>query len=338
MWTLFWAIATTLSVDALGIRNIQPVIWPTDIYSFERTPEAEIDVAIYGSSRASLDLSPSGLDACLSDGLDRETTSVNLGRSFATGFSTHNLLTSLFEKRTPPKVIILGIGPEFLDETNHRLHLDVGFNSDLDDVPRQLLQSRSISLAFGALRPIVRGAESLAIFTAQRHTKEERLRWMMIHHGGGQYCVGSKACEIQNNSHDSALVGRWDQHLASNVVTAEAERFSEYVTDGPLVGGGLDKFLKWAAEKDIQVGVVVLPFHELYKRQIPMEVRRAFRGKLSALSETYGLRVYDVGAQGWGQKRALYLDTDHLNATGSAQLTQDVCEKLALPMLSGKGR
>jgi len=333
-WLLFWAVATTFATDALGIRHIQPVVWPTDIYSFERSPATTVDVAIYGSSRASLDVSPSILDDCLSEKLGRPTQSVNLARSFATGFSANTLLPTLFDERTPPKVILLAIGPEFLDETNHRLHLDVGFNSALPDVPSQLAAARSVSLAFGAMRPFVRGIESLAIFTTQRHKAEARLRWMMVHHGGGQYCEQGEVCVEQNTAHDAALVGRWDQHLATNVNVAETERFSRYDPDGPLVTGNLERFLEWATRHDVRVGVVVLPFHELYKRQIPMDVRRAFRGRLSRLAEEHNLRVYDVGALGWGKRRALYLDTDHLNAPGSAVFTRDVCEQLAYPLLN----
>ena len=85
-WLVVFGLLLTAAVDRMGLKYVQGVIWPTDMHTFGlHDGPRSIDVAILGSSRASFDLTPSVIDACLADKLSRPTHTVNLARVFATG-------------------------------------------------------------------------------------------------------------------------------------------------------------------------------------------------------------------------------------------------------------
>ena len=67
-----------------------------------------------------------------------------------------------------------------------------------------------------------------------RHDQDDHLRWMMMNHGGGQFCFGSEACERNNQAVKIKVGGRWDT-VMSHIDELTEERYQNYrLNDGPV--------------------------------------------------------------------------------------------------------
>lgn len=336
LWCVITATALYALHQALGLKYVQGVIWPTDIYAFQRGVEGHIDVAILGSSRASFDLSPNRMDSCLSERIPEDFQTINLARTFATAETTEQLRSDLLEGERQPDVLVFAVGPEFFNEHNHQLPESMARNSDLRDVPSNLLRVRNLNTFFAALRPLTRGIENLAIYLSRRHESEEHLRWMMLRHGGGQFCYDNAACNSNNKALTRLFRTRWDTVQDMIIPTVREERFSDYaIGEGPIHQHFL-KTLQQAAETNTDVVVVQVPFHQSFTDQIPRAVRQQFRTYIETMQAEHQFSFYVSENPNWRNTRSLYTDADHLSAIGSRKLTDEVCKKVIAPLLAGR--
>ena len=94
-----------------------------------------------------------------------------------------------------------------------------------------------------------------------------------------------------------------------------------------------------ARTKNARIGtaIVVLPFHQIYQREIPDSVQRAFWQRLNSLQSDHGVAIFDANLLGWQERRDLFLDTDHLNASGARALSQPLCDEVIAPILARSG-
>lgn len=344
-WLALFGLLLTSVADYAGLKYVQGVIWPTDLHAWSlRAPhEPAPTVAILGSSRASFGLTPSVMSACLQQATERGTldpaqlgpggtTTVNLARVFATGDTLARIYRDLLSDK-PPTVLLVAIAPEALDDTNPMLPESIAATTGVADLPGALASSRTLPEATAALRPFARGAETLALFLAGRHIEEARLRWLMAHHGGGQWCSGSPACEAQNNDLMRILAGRFDHATQAIVPTIRTERFGEYVPDHGRVYTAVDQLLAQATAQGVQVGIVKLPLHESFSREIPPEAHAAFTQTLQALALRHQATVLDGHSPALARSRRAWVDPDHLAPNTAQDLTERVCTELVVPLL-----
>lgn len=326
-WTLFLAIGLTLWVRSQGLKWVQGVIWPTDIHTFSQMEESPIDVVILGSSRASFAVSPSALDTCLSERLQRNTTSFNLARTFATARSAQILAEELLVGQRTPKVLVLAIGPDFFDEQNPSRAAEIDAHHNLEDIPQALWEAGDLTNMWAALRPLGHGMERSALFLSGRHDTDDHLRWMMMYHGGGQFCFGSNACEQNNQAVKDVLAGRWDT-VMSRIDEITDERYQHYQLKDGSVHDHLLTLLAWAERHEVAVVIAETPLHEAWQSRIPGEVWTAYQAHLSALESEYGIQRFQSTAPGWAKTRKRFIDPDHLSDAGSKRFTAELCTAL----------
>lgn len=327
-WVVVFGALITATVDQLGLKYVQGVIWPTDLHTLglQDSPRS-LDVAILGSSRASFDLTPSILDACLEDALDRPTHTVNLARVFATGHTMGALYDDLLS-HDPPRVLVIGVTPEALDDTNPMMAASVGASTGVADVATEVVGARSLTQVVSALRPVARGTETLPFFLAGRHTEEARLRWIMNHHGGGQWCSGSPACERQNAELEKVLAMRWAQAERGMLPNVREQRFGEYNARSGRALDSMNAMIDDALSQGSAVVLIDLPLHERFTQEIPTEALEEYETALAGLAEGRALTVFRPDASRWASERRHWIDPDHLGRRASAELSRMLCREL----------
>ncbi|MFT4975626.1 MAG: hypothetical protein ACI8S6_001513 [Myxococcota bacterium] len=332
-----WGLVVCLLLYAVqssaGLKYVQGVIWPSDIYAFQHGIEGPIDVAVLGSSRASFGISPDRMDACIAERSELSTQAVNLARTFATARTAEQLRSDLLGGARTPRVLVLAVGPEFFNEHNHQISESDAANLNLEEAPAALLRARGLRGVLGVLRPLTRGVENIAIFLTRRHETEAHLRWMMLHHGGGQYCYDTDACDDNNDRIGFVLKQRWDTVQQMLIPNVRQERFARFALGSGDVHEGLLDTLRWADEEGIAVVIVKSPLHRTFMEQIPLGVRKKYDAHLKALSQDHGVTVFTPDSARWLTTRSLYIDADHLSAIGSRKLTDELCKKVIAPLL-----
>jgi len=336
-WTLAFCLLATIGVHLVGLKYVQGVVWPTDLYAFQQTSYGPLDVVVLGSSRAAFGISPSALDACLGRELRRPVRSANLARTFATAYTADFLARDLLVGEKVPKILLIADGPEFFDEYNHRLAVITASAADLPDVPRALLHAPDLYALLGALRPLIRGPETLALYLSGRYDVDQHVRWMMLHHGGGQFCYGSTACAENNRQVMSKLRFWWQTAMIELVPSLTETRFPSYEVGSGAVHEHLLNMFSWARERDVQVVFADLPRHREFVGRVPKGVREAYQGHLELLQAEHGLIVYQGGGQEWIDARTRYVDVEHLDDGGCRKFTHQICKELLAPLLEGEG-
>jgi hypothetical protein len=332
-WATLVAVASSLLVEWRGLRYVQGVVWPSDLYAFEQVEQGPIDVAILGSSRAAFGLSPSTLDRCLEGQLGRPTHSVNLGRAFTTAYAADLLARDLLQGERRPSVLVLAIEPEMFDEHNPRMAVSVSTLAGVAQIPGALGTVNDLGTFFGALHPLVRGPETLALYLSGRWDTKPWLRWLMLHHGGGLFCSGDDACRVHNEALEQTLDG-WDELVARMLLPKlKEDRFPDYQVGTGPVHAHAEALLGWAEAEGIQVVLVELPRLRGFERHIPAEVKPAYQAYLEGLLARHPLPHHTVGHSDWTQKRRYYVDGEHFNADGSARYTKELCRQTLAPLL-----
>jgi len=334
-WLVVFGLGLTTATDAVGLKYVQGIIWPTDLHTFAvRDTPRQLDVAILGSSRASFGLTPAVLDECLGRKLDRPTQSVNLARVFATGHTMRPIYHDLLHE-DPPKLVLLAIAPEALDDTNPKMASSISGTASPTDIPGELTRARGLKESLAALRPFVRGAETLPFYLAGRHAEEARLQWIMDHHGGGQWCTGSAACDAQNDELSAVMGMRWEQAVRNVLSSIRIQHFGEYVSSEGRAFDGFIEVVQQARADGATVAVVVMPLHERFAAEIPQEARERFAATLKVLATHHQLPVYRPDVKRWVHDQRSWVDPDHLAKGASADLTRAVCRDLVAPLLTG---
>jgi len=333
-WTLVFGLMVTALTDRMGLKYVQGVIWPTDLHTLElRQAPRQLDVAILGSSRASFDLTPAVIDDCLAEQVGRPTTTVNLARVFATGHTMSHLYDDLLA-HDPPKVLVVGVTAEALDDTNPMMRASVQGSAGVDDIASELLGARSLPQVVAALRPVVRGAETLPFFLAQRHLGEARLSWIMDHHGGGQWCAGSPACEAQNRDLEKVLARRWDRSL-QDLPRVGTERFADYNAEKGRAINGLAQLIDAAKQAGVHVILIDLPLHQRFQDEIPQQATDAYEHAITALAKAHEVTLYRPDIDHWTTSRRSWVDTDHLSRLASAELSRMLCREALADAMAG---
>ena len=330
LWLALLGTGLGLVTEHIGLKYVQGVIWPTDLYTFQQMQTGPIDVVIFGSSRASFAISPSAVDACLEESLGRPTQSVNLARTFSTALNADIVVRDLLVDSRIPDFLVLGVGPEFFNEHNHQMAPSIATHASIQDIPQVLRHTTSLTGLSAALWPLVRGAESLALFLSGRHEAETQLRWMMMHHGGGQFCFGSAVCEENNQRIKGNLSHRWASATSTMLPRLYEERFANYEVGTGLVHDRMLSLIAWSERNDVQLVIVQLPLHDSFLRRIPPEVFEAEEAYLRMLSGEHSILVHNAMGVSWARRRSQYIDPDHLAPAASKLLSDDICRGVLL--------
>ena len=329
-WLLTLCIGVSLAVRAAGLKYVQGIIWPTDLHSFQLMdiPADSVDVVIMGSSRASFAITPTSLDICLEQELERPTRTYNLARTFATARSAHRLSQDLLTEDREPRALVLAIGPEFFDESNHRTAPDLRAHIDLEDIPLEATHVSSLEEFFALTRPLADGVERASLYLAQRHN-DAHLRWMMTHHRGGQFCETAdprspdgEACSENNRAIVELLNNEW---YGARFME---ERFADYEVGTGPVHQHMLQLIEWTRSRDIRLIIVEVPLHRDFLDEIPPDIMDRYRSYLDALVETHGIPVFRSPDTSWAKTRSRFLDPDHLNAGGSQRFSREICQAL----------
>jgi len=335
LWALVASLACALLVEQRGLRWVQGVVWPNDLYAFQQIEQGPLDVAVIGSSRAAFGVSPSSLDLCLSQQLGRPTHSVNLSRSFLTTYAADLLTEQLLVGPRAPQVLVLGIEPEIFDEHNPKLPINVATMAGLVDIPEALGTVRDLRGLFAVLRPMGRGPETLALYASGRWDSKPWLRWMMLHHGGGMFCTGSEQCRRHNKDVEASLREWWDIVATTLLPNLKAQRFPAYEAGTGPVHHHTERLLARAERQGVQVVLMELPRHPAFRQAMPSEVGPRYQAYLSTLLEAHPLTLHRVPTDDWTLHRAYYVDAEHLTAAGAHRVSKDLCRSIA-PLLAAE--
>jgi hypothetical protein len=334
LWALLATLACGVLVERAGLRWIQGVIWPSDLYTFEQVERGPLDVVILGSSRAAFGISPSVLDRCLEDELGRPTRSVNLSRSFATSYSLDMMAEHLLTGSRQPKVLVIGIEPELVNENNPRLPINMGTQPGLAQLHHSLPLIHDNASFFGALEPIGRGPESLALYLSGRTETKAWLRWLMLHHGGGIFCTGSPQCEQHNTDVEESLAGWWDTASVALLPTLGESRFPDYTLGTGPMHAHTERLITRSQAQGSQVLLAELPRLDHFARHIPRHVVPTYEAYISELVLEHGLVHQEVGTGRWARQRDHYIDGEHLDSQGARRLSNELCRRSIAPMLA----
>ena len=332
-WMIALSTLLTATVDAAGLKYAQRETWLTDVVAFQLGPVEAIDVAILGSSKAGFGLSPSVLDSCLTSGLGRPAHAVNLARMFGAAFSFERLAQDLLEGERKPKLLLVSVEPETFNAYNPQTSMTTPFHADLADIPALLAAATTWDEAVAAGRVVTRGAENLGAYVTDASETEPRLRWLMMMHGGGQWCFGTPECERRNADFWRTQVDRWDERVATVLAEIRDERFARYTVGEGINHDGMIALVDWARRKDVALALVDMPIHQVYLDQIPPEMLAAYQAYLHGLSVDYGIPVFDGNLPELRDDRGIYLDPDHLNPRGAEYFTGRLCDELVLGLL-----
>jgi hypothetical protein len=335
-WLVAFLLALSIGTRAAGMKYLQGVLWPSDLNAFRQLPtDTPIDVAVLGSSRASFDLPPSAIDRCLSEKLDRPTRTVNLARAFANSSTMRDVASDLLTGPRTPKVLLLALEAESLDAHNPQNAAYVGYQAELEDIPDSLLRADTLGQVFASFRPLVRGTESLAILLARRARIEARLRWMMIHWGGGQFCYGSDVCKATNRDVESSLRDGWaavETHVLPMLAT---ERFGRYEARTGRGRENLEALVREAQARGTKVAIVNVPLHARWMEAMPAAVYVEYLEVGNEIASQYGVPIYDANTPQRQQQRRDFVDGDHLTASAALDLVDRLCPELLVPLLGG---
>ncbi len=332
-WLLGFLVACHVVVELAGLRFMQGVNWPTDLFAFQHLEHVDVDVAVIGSSRASFAISPSAVDACLEQRLDRATTTVNLARSFLEIETTSRLLPQLFPDGETPAVLVLAVSEETVDDYTPYASGLLGTYGGLVDIPMALARARDMGDVETALWPIGRPVGSLAMFLARRYRQDDHLRWMMVHHGGGQFCFERKRCEVNNARIMSEFPELWGGRLMRAQRRGAELRFERYgVGEGAAHRAVMD-ILAWARSREVEVLVVEEPVHWAYRDLVPPEATLAFRAYLDRLADEPGVELLTSARHRQFRGRRLYVDPTHMSELGSELFSDEVCQRGLVPLL-----
>ena len=318
-WVVVLLALADLTADRLGLKYLQEVEWPTDLFTLQHLDRAAPRLGIVGSSRAHADLPPSGLAAC--------GPAVAANRLTASLYTADIVARNLFAGEHAPETLIVEVSPEALAVRHFELDYNVASVADISDVPECVRAAlggppRLASCA----RPFVRGVENAAFLLHRPWAEVAHLRWMALYFGGGQYCFDDPACEARNRAYDDVHAGRWERRLQDVLPRVRTERFAGYAIEGGLPARHLAALLARSAEAGVRVVLVNLPVAEVYQAEIPDEAYDAF---LSFLATHAGsARLLDFNTPAWRSRRELFLDPDHLDAEGARALTAGLCGAL----------
>jgi hypothetical protein len=320
-----------------GLSAIRGVVWPTDLYAFQKVEEGPLDVVVMGSSRAAFALPPSALDRCLGRALGRPARTANLSRTYATGYLLETTAREVLTGERIPRILLIGVEPEMFDEHNPKLAANLQATGSLADLPGALRAVHDPRTAFAALHTLVGGLEGLALYVSGRWDTQPWLRWMMLHHGGGLYCYSRPECAASNRAVEASLDGMWEV-VSEQVLPALVEkRFPDYEVGTGPVDAHTRRLLRWAARNGVRVALVELPRHRSFEERVPPEVRSAYRPWLGALIREHGLGWYDGSEDPACQGREAWVDPEHLTAAAAADFSARVCADLVVPLLRDTG-
>ena len=126
----------------------------------------------------------------------------------------------------------------------------------------------------------------------------------MNHHGGGQWCTGSEACDNQNDDLSVVMERRWDEAVRTVLGAVRMQHFGEYVAGEGRVHEAMLEVIDDARADGAQVAIVVMPLHEAFAAEIPERVRKSFAATLDLLAEEHSVPVYRPDVRRWaGDKR-----------------------------------
>jgi len=333
-WVLLLVLSVTAVVEALGFRYVQNVVWPTDLVTFQHMETGPLDVVILGSSRASFAFSPTAIDRCLASELGEPTRSVNLARVYSTPLSWRSLTESLLSEEQIPDVLVIGIAPEAFNEEHHQNAMLFSMEASMADVPALYGASQGLHEVVGAISPLVRGVESLGLLLSGRFDNEERLRWMMMHQRGGQFCVGSASCENQNQAFADLSAYRWRKFVETRQGMIQGDRFERYRVGNGVYHDNMVRLLDWAEANDVQILAVNMPLHPLFEEQIPADVTDTYYSYVLQLEADYPhFSTYEGNTGDWRSDESYFLDPDHLGAEGALGFSEMVCSDAIAPLL-----
>ncbi len=332
-WVVLISLLTSVLVEQRGLRWVQGVVWPSDLYTFQQVERGPIDIAVLGSSRAAFGVVPTSLDRCLAQELGRPTRTVNLARAFTTAYAADLLDEALLSGPRQPKMLVLVIEAETFDEHNPHLSNNVATIAGLADVPEALGTVHDLGTLFAVPQPVARGPETLALYLSGRWDTKPWLRWLMLHHGGGLFCTGSDPCRDHNKALEASLKSWWTTVATNLLPQLGPQRFPDYQAgDGPVYRHA-ERLLARAEEQGVQVVLMELPRMPVFERGIPPQVEPAYRATLARLLERHPLPHHPASTEVWAGQRSFYLDAEHLTSSGAHRATKELCKQTIAPLM-----
>lgn len=332
-WLVFYLALADLFASSLGLKYMLAVEWPTDLFALAQVQRGPpIDVGIVGSSRSHYGLMPKAVEACLAARQGRPARVELATRVTASAYTVATLAADLFTGSRQPRALVVEVAPDALARDHFEQRHNVATSMELADLPACLGEVPATRLRPGdCLRPLVRGVENLAFLFHRPFTDHAHLTWMALVEGGGQYCAGAPGCAARNADYDRRHTGRWQTRVDAILPKVATERFGDYAIDGGLSARAFLRLLDDSAAQGVTVLAVNLPVSAAYQAEIPPSAYARFDDWILAATAARGARYVDWNTGAFAD-RALYIDPDHLNATGAQQASAALCAELALAL------
>ena len=331
-WIAVLAASAHLFSSARGLRLIRRVAWPTDVYAFQQMDFGPIDVAVVGASRASFGVPPTALDLALAPRIGRSTQSVNLSRDFASIFAETALAEDLLRDRTMPAVVVVEVAPETVNSFHHRNETNMAEHVDFGSMTRCFRAAETLDGWVGCTRPLFRGIERIAPFFAGRVDYRTDVEWLLVFHGGGQYCYGTPECDEYNEAYERDPAHRWDVRLERVKPKIRPQRYTRFQLGEGIAHESLLDLCAWGRDNGVEVVLLNMPIHRAYQSEIPPDIYGEYLDYMQGLAIEEGVVFHDANTEDWWDRRDLFLDLDHLNHRGARLLAEEVAHVVA-PLL-----
>lgn len=334
-WVTVLAAGALVLTSARGLEWARRVAWPTDLYAFQQVDHGPIDVAVVGASRVSFGVPPTALDEELATRIGRATRSVNLSRDYASMFAERAIAHSLLRGRTLPRVAVVEVAPETVNSLHHRNESNMAQHVEFATMWSCFGAAETQEGWAGCTRPLFRGIERLANHFAGRVDYRTDIEWLLLFHGGGQYCYGSVQCDRYNETYERDPEGRWETRLARVKPKIRPQRYSRVRIGSGIAHDSLLGLCDWGKENGVEIVLLNMPVHRAYQSEIPADVYAEYLDYMAAIARDEEVLFLDANTADWWDRQDLFLDLDHLNHVGARSLATDVADAVA-PLL-GQG-
>lgn len=328
LWSGLFVAGADVLAAAGGLKYLQPITWPTAIWTWQGMPERADDVVVIGSSRSSFGLSPTAIDDCLGSALGRPTTTVNLSRVYASIVAEAIMVRDLITDARAPAVLVVEVAPEIMNSNHHEHALNMAWNAGWPDVPACLGSVASEEDLLACARPAFRGVENIGQLVAGSYQDDAHLGWMMLYQRGGQFCFGSMQCKRHNGRFFRKMSTRWERRARTTIPEIRSKRFAN-----PRIGSGiavdyLHRIIQQSQRQGSALVLVNMPVHPLYQAEVPDEAQADFLALMNTTAADHeGVDFIDLNTARWRENDRLWVDPDHLGPDGALNAAQQLCQQ-----------
>ncbi|MFT4976066.1 MAG: hypothetical protein ACI8S6_001961 [Myxococcota bacterium] len=323
VWIVVLVVASGLVAHHQGLDHLPASSWPTDRFTYDALYPETPDLLLVGSSRLAFGAVPKMLGECAS-----VPTAASLTQNYGSVVSSAILLREAVAAGGTPEVVVFEVSPEVVSASSPYLTDNLRQSATWHDLGPCVAATNSSAMLSACLRPLVAGLDGLGRYLSGRHRADPHSRWMMQHHGGGQYCFDGPTCKQSNAAVVAGLKQQWDRR-AEELPELIASYYKDYALGVGLGHRYLEQSIALARQEGFSLLLLNMPVHDSYQDLIPEEAYARYQEYLASL-EGGPVTVIDANRPQLRRDKRLFIDPDHLRPAGARKLTRQLCRTLNL--------